>query len=56
MGTVTSPVESPRLGSIGLAILDAELAEDGTTLEVGNTKATVAPLAILDPQKQKPRA
>ena len=56
VGTVTSPVESPRLGSIGLAILDAELAEDGTTLEVGNTKATVAPLAILDPQKQKPRA
>ena len=53
---MTSPVESPRLGPIGLAILDAAFAEDGTKLEVGDAVATVASLSILDPQKQKPRA
>jgi aminomethyltransferase len=56
VGVVTSPAESPRVGSIGLAILDAAVAEEGTILEVNGTKATVAPLSILDPQKQKPRA
>ena len=39
MGIVTSPAESPRLGSIGLAILDAAVAEDGTKLEVGDREA-----------------
>ena len=56
VGIVTSPVESPRLGSIGLAILETAFADEGTTLEVGDGKATVAALALLDPQKQKPRA
>ena len=56
VGVVTSPAESPRLGSIALAILDAAVADDGTKVEVDGSVATVAPLSILDPQKQKPRA
>jgi glycine cleavage system aminomethyltransferase T len=56
VGVITSPVESPRAGSIGLAIVETAVAEDGTKVEVGGTVATVAPLSILDPQKQKARA
>ena len=53
---MTSPAESPRVGPIGLAILDAAVAEDGTKVEVGGAVATVATLSILDPEKTKPRA
>jgi aminomethyltransferase len=56
VGVVTSPAESPRVGPIGLAILDAAVAEDGTKVEVGGAVATVATLSILDPEKKKPRA
>jgi aminomethyltransferase len=60
VGVVTSPAVSPRVGTIGLAILDADVATDGTTLDValGETSApaTVGPLGILDPAKQRPRA
>ena len=47
MGVVTSPAESPRVGPIGLAILDAAAAEDGTKVEVGGSVATVD--AAVDP-------
>ena len=44
---------------IALAILDAAQAADGTELEVeladGTAPATVAPLAIYDPEKKRPR-
>ena len=56
VGVVTSPADSPRVGPIGLAILDADAASDGTKVEVGGAVATVAPLSILDPEKKKPRA
>jgi aminomethyltransferase len=56
VGVVTSPADSPRVGPIGLAILDAAAAEDGTKVEVAGTVATVAALSILDPDKTKPRA
>src|SRR5262245_49829473 len=56
VGVVTSPAESPRVGPIALAILDADAAEDGTKVEVGDEVATVGPLSILDPQKQRARA
>jgi aminomethyltransferase len=56
VGVVTSPADSPRVGPIGLAILEAAVAEDGTKVEVGGAVATVATLSILDPEKQKPRA
>jgi glycine cleavage system aminomethyltransferase T len=60
VGRVTSPAASPRVGTIGLAILDADVAADGETLEValgdGTAAATVAPLSILDPAKARPRA
>jgi aminomethyltransferase len=56
VGVVTSPADSPRVGPIGLAILETADAEDGTKVEVAGAVATVAPLSILDPEKQKPRA
>jgi aminomethyltransferase len=56
VGVVTSPAESPRVGPIALAILDTAAAEDGVKVEVGDEVATVGPLSILDPQKQRARA
>jgi aminomethyltransferase len=56
VGVVTSPADSPRVGPIGLAILEAAASEDGTKVEVGGAVATVAPLAILDPEKTKARS
>jgi glycine cleavage system aminomethyltransferase T len=47
------------VGTIGLAVLDADVATDGEKVEVavgdGTAAATVAPLSILDPQKRRPR-
>ena len=60
VGTVTSPVDSPRFGVIGLAVLRADLAENGQKLEVvvgdGVVTATVDDLSIHDPEKRKPRS
>ena len=59
VGTVTSPASSPRLGTIGLALLDADVATDGEKVEVavadGTAPAVVAPLGLLDPEKRRPR-
>jgi len=59
VGAVTSPASSPRLGTIGLAVLDADVATDGEKVEVavgdGSAPAVVAPLSLLDPQKRRPR-
>ena len=55
VGTVTSPAASPRLGAIGLAVLNTDAAADGTEVEVGGWPATVSPLALLDPEKKTPR-
>jgi glycine cleavage system aminomethyltransferase T len=52
---VTSLADSPRVGKIGLAILDAAAASDGVTVEAGGNAATVDVLSVLDPQKQRPR-
>jgi aminomethyltransferase len=60
VGTVTSPAASPRLGTIGLAILRTDVAVDGEKVEVavdgGTAPASVDVLALYDPQKQKPRS
>jgi aminomethyltransferase len=60
VGVVTSPAVSPRVGTIGLAILDADAANEGDRLDVavgeGTVPATVGPLSILDPAKERPRA
>ncbi len=58
VGTLTCPTRSPRFGVIGLAVLDSDTAAEGTRLEVGDDRvpATVAPLAIYDPEKKRPRA
>ena len=59
VGVLTSPAESPRLGPLGLAILQSDAAADGTGVEVdvGETTArgTVDVLAVYDPTKQRPR-
>ena len=60
VGVLTSPAESPKLGPIGLAILRADVAADGTALEValgdGTIGATVDQLALYDPTKERPRS
>jgi glycine cleavage system aminomethyltransferase T len=60
VGTVTSPAVSPRLGTIALAILDADASADGTKVEVAvgeeTAPATVDVLSILDPNKERPRS
>ena len=59
VGTVTSPAVSPRVGTIGLAILQADASADGTKVDVavgeGTAPATVEVLSILDPNKERPR-
>ena len=56
VGSVTSPVISPRLGAIALAVLDTAAATDGEKVEAGGAVATVAPLSLFDPEKKRPRA
>jgi glycine cleavage system T protein (aminomethyltransferase) len=60
VGTVTSPAVSPRVGTIGLAILDSDASGEGEKVEVAigdsTAPATVEPLSILDPKKERPRA
>jgi glycine cleavage system aminomethyltransferase T len=60
IGTLTSPAMSPRFGLIALAVLEVGVARDHEQLEVGlgagTVPATVAPLAIYDPEKRRPRA
>jgi glycine cleavage system aminomethyltransferase T len=56
VGALTSPVASPRFGTIGLAVLSSGAAADGTQVRVGDASATVAPLSVYDPGKQRPRS
>jgi len=60
IGVLTSPALSPRYGLLALAILDTASAGDGLPVEVslgdGVVAGTVAPLAIYDPEKRRPRA
>jgi glycine cleavage system aminomethyltransferase T len=60
VGVLTSPAESPMLGPIGLAILRADAAPDGTRLGVttgeGTIGATVDQIALYDPTKERPRS
>ena len=60
VGTLTSPAVSPRFGQIALAILETRVCGDSERVEVSlgdkTAPATVAPLAIYDPEKKRPRA
>lgn len=60
VGTLTSPTNSPRFGLIGLAILDAAEAAEGTRLEVevgdGTAPAVVRGHPAYDPEKSRPRS
>lgn len=59
VGVVTSPASSPRVGTIGLAILDTDVAVDGEKVDVAvgdsTVPATVDVLSVYDPEKKKPR-
>jgi aminomethyltransferase len=59
VGRVTSPAVTPRFGAIALAIVSADVAVEEITVDVvvGDdvAPATVQPLSIYDPEKQKPR-
>ena len=60
VGTLTSPVESPRFGAIGLARLRRDIAVDGAQVDVavadGAVAATVRLDCAYDPQKLRPRS
>jgi aminomethyltransferase len=56
VGTVTSAVVTPRFGTLALAVVDTPYAGDGTPLQVDGRSATVRPLSIDDPKKERPRA
>ncbi len=59
-GVLTSPTKSPRLGHIGMAVLESKFAADGTRLQValgdGVIGATVSIPPINDSEKKRPRA
>jgi aminomethyltransferase len=60
VGVLTSPAESPRYGTIGLAIIRTDVAVDGEKVEVdaegGPIAGTIDVLAIHDPEKRRPRS
>jgi aminomethyltransferase len=60
VGVLTSPTDSPRFGTIGLAVIASEQAKVGTVVDVavgdGTVPATVDVLPIYDPEKQRPRS
>ena len=60
VGVLTSPASSPKLGPLGLAVLRADVAEDGTRVEVAGASGPIAgivdALALYDPEKERPRA
>ncbi|CUR59399.1 putative Aminomethyltransferase [metagenome] len=59
VGVLTSPTDSPRFGTIGLAVIAAAHASPGNTVDVavgdGIVSATVDVLPIYDTQKRRPR-
>lgn len=56
VGSVTSAFVTPRFGVLALAVVETAYAGDGTSLQVDGRPATVRPLPIDDPEKQRPRA
>lgn len=60
IGTLTSPTSSPLFGVIGLAVIRAEYAVDGSDLKValgeGTVTGKVAGPSVYDPEKQRPRS
>jgi glycine cleavage system aminomethyltransferase T len=59
IGSVTSAALSPRLGSIALALLKSEHAENSTRVRVATKgemiPAEVSVLSLLDPEKKRPK-
>jgi aminomethyltransferase len=59
VGVLTSSAISPKFGALGLAVLRADVANDGARVEVSvggeMVGATVDVLAVYDPRKERPR-
>ncbi|MFN8185690.1 MAG: aminomethyltransferase family protein [Gaiellales bacterium] len=55
VGTVTSAVITPACGPLALAVVSSERSREGTRLSAGGRPATVRPLPIYDPEKQRSR-
>lgn len=59
-GVATSTTNSPRFGTIALAVLRTDLTGKGSTVEVavgdGTVPATVDVLSVYDPRKERPRS
>lgn len=55
VGTVTSAVITPGYGPLSLAVVSTERSGEGTRLSAGGRPATVRPLPIYDPDRQRPR-
>jgi aminomethyltransferase len=60
VGVLTSPTDSPRFGKIGMAVVRADLAAVGTTVDVelggAAVPAMVDALPLYDTQKTRPRS
>ena len=60
VGALTSSAASPRFGTIGLAVLNADVAAEETKLDVamggGTVPATVDVLSVYDTEKRRPRS
>ena len=56
VGAVTSAFVTPRFGALALAVVDTACSQDGISLQVDGRSATVRPLPIDDPNKERPRA
>ena len=60
MGILTSPTDSPRFGKIGMAVVRADIAQVGTTVDLalgeGTVVATVDALPRYDTQKTRLRS
>ncbi len=55
VGVLTSPASSPKLGPLGLAVLRADVADDGTRVEVAGAPGPIAgivdALAVVRPEE-----
>jgi aminomethyltransferase len=56
VGDVRSPYRTPRFGTLALAVVEADAAGPGRTLDVDGRPATLHRVPIDDPGKRRPRA
>jgi aminomethyltransferase len=56
IGDVRSVAQSPRFGPIALAVVTSDNSGRGTKVEAGGLPATIEPVPIDDPGKERPRS